>query len=176
MPILRPNVEPSDHAEGDMNAPIQLVEYGDYADGACAAIRPVIRQLQHYFEPDLCFVFRNFPRTDRDPRAMIAAETAEFAGIHRRFWEMHELLFTRRNRLERGDLLDCAAALGLSPTELAGALDGQVFTARIQRDMGSGLMSGVAETPTFFVNGRVFEDDLDFDALAVALEEALAAT
>jgi protein-disulfide isomerase len=175
MRTLRPLVHPNDHHQGEISAAAQLVEYGDYGSASCAALLPVIRQLQHYFDPDLCFVFRHFPQSDLHPIAEIAAETVEFAGSHDLFWEMHELVLTRQETLDRMSLIGYTAQLDLSPAALETAWADRSYQPRIQRDVGSGLLSGVVETPAIFVNGHAFTDELDFDALAIAIEEALAA-
>jgi protein-disulfide isomerase len=175
MRTLRPLVDSNDHHQGELNSPAQLVEYGDYGSESCATLLPVIRQLQHYFEPDLCFVFRHFPQSDLHPIAGIAAEATEFAGSHHLFWEMHELVLTRQDELDRMSLIGFTAQLDLSPAALEAAWADHSFRQRIQRDVGSGLLSGVIETPAIFVNGHAFTDDLDFDSLAIAIEEALAA-
>jgi len=175
MRTLRPVVDLIDHHQGELNSPVQLVEYGDYGSESCAALLPVIRQLQHYFEPDLCFVFRHFPQGDLHPGAEIAAETAEFAGTHHLFWEMHELVLTRQDKLDRMSLIGYTAQLDLSSAGLEAAWAAHSFRPRVQRDVGSGLLSGVIETPAIFVNGHAFTEELDFDSLAIAIEEALAA-
>ena len=86
-------VSSEDHRQGDMDAAFILVEYGDYECPSCGQAYPIVKRLQKHFGKRLLFVFRNFPLSQMHPHAESAAETAEFAGTHDKFWEMHDLLY-----------------------------------------------------------------------------------
>ena len=92
-------VSARDHVEGLADAPVTLVEYGDYQCPYCGAAYPVVKRLQKTLGKKLRFVFRNFPVTQAHPYAMIAAETAEAAALQGKFWEMHDLLFEQQASL-----------------------------------------------------------------------------
>jgi protein-disulfide isomerase len=90
MAMLRDPITSLDHARGPDNAPVTLLEYGDYQCPYCAAAYPIIKRVQRQFGTKLRFVFRHFPLTEIHQYAEMAAE---FAGAHGRFWEMHDLLY-----------------------------------------------------------------------------------
>ena len=92
MAQLKEPVSHDDHIQGPDDAPVTLVEYGDYQCPYCGAAHPVMTALQSRFGEQLRFVFRNFPLTEVHPLAEPAAETAEFADAYGRFWEMHDAL------------------------------------------------------------------------------------
>src|SRR5438132_8357805 len=97
---LTPSVSARDHAQGPANAPLTLVEYGDYQCPYCGAAYPVVKRLQKSLGKKLRFVFRNFPLTQAHPYALIAAEAAEAAALQGKFWEMHDLIYEQQNDLE----------------------------------------------------------------------------
>lgn len=86
MTTLKVPVDENDHIQGNLAAPITLLEYGDYECGFCGMAYPIIKKVQEYFGDDLRFVFRNFPLSQIHPHAEMAAETAEYAGAHNRIF------------------------------------------------------------------------------------------
>src|SRR6185369_9882148 len=96
---LTPAVSSHDHAHGPADAPLTLVEYGDYQCPYCGAAHPVIKRLQKALGRKLRFVFRNFPLSQAHPYAIIAAEAAEAAALQGKFWEMHDLIYDRQEEL-----------------------------------------------------------------------------
>ena len=113
MSELTSPVSARDHAQGTENAPLTLVEYGDYQCPYCGAAYPVVKQVQKALGKKLRFVFRNFPLTQMHPYALVAAEAAEAAALQGKFWEMHDLLFERQQLLEPEALALWAQELGL---------------------------------------------------------------
>src|SRR2546421_10571611 len=99
MSLLKVPVSLNDHIQGDENALVTLVEYGDYECPYCGRAYPVVKTVQKHFGPQLRFVFRNFPLTQIHPLAEPAAEAAEFAGSRGRFWEMHDGIYENQERL-----------------------------------------------------------------------------
>ena len=114
MSTLRVPVNPHDHRRGGANAPVTLVEYGDYQCPYCAAALPVVRTLESQFGQDLCFVFRHFPLVEIHPIAATAAEAAEYAGDHGQFWAMHDMIYANNHRLSVQLLFAIAGTLNLS--------------------------------------------------------------
>src|SRR5207244_640749 len=102
-----------DHIQGPADAPVTLVEYGDYECPYCGAAYPIVNELQARMGESLRFVFRNFPITTSHPHAEQAAEAAEAAAEQRRFCEMHDLLYENQRRLSDQDLHAYADQLGL---------------------------------------------------------------
>jgi protein-disulfide isomerase len=93
-------VSAKDHQQGNPDAPCTLVEYGDYQCPSCGHAYPIVKRVQKHFGKRLLFVFRNFPLSQMHPYAEPAAETAEFASAHDKFWEMHDLLYENPDRLD----------------------------------------------------------------------------
>jgi protein-disulfide isomerase len=169
MSTLRVPLRSSDHVLGDINARCVVVEYGDYECPHCAAAQPHVRQVLRDFSGWICFAFRHFPLTEVHPNAEAAAESAEFAGAHSRFWPMHELLFANQARLGRPVILTLADSLGLSVAALSEALANGTYAAKVQADFMGGVRSGVNGTPSFFINGRRHDGTYDFPSLEAAI-------
>lgn len=172
---LKAPLTEEDHVQGPPDAPATLLEYGDFQCPYCGAAYPIVKKVQEYFGDDLRFAFRHFPLVNVHPFAEPAAETAEWAGSHGRFWEMHDLLFENQQRLSPQLFFVLADQLDLDPDELATALEEGRFQNRVRRDLYSGLESGVHGTPTFFINGEMHMGSFAFDDLVAAIQEKVAA-
>ena len=172
---LTPPVSADDHSSGPEDAPVTLVEYGDYECPHCGAAHPVVQEVRRSLGPNLRFVFRHFPLTQIHPHAKRAAEAAEAAGAQGKFWGMHDLLFENQDALEDADLLRYAADLSLEAERFATELSTGVYTSRVRGDFRSGVRSGVNGTPTFFINGARHEASWDLPTLLAAVEAAAAA-
>lgn len=162
-------VGPDDHVRGPADAPITLVEYGDFECPFCARAYPVVKELEERYAGRLRVVFRSFPLVVH-PRAQAAAEVAEFAADHGKFWEMHDLLYGRRHWLDETDLLDDARVLGLDACALAVALREQTYRPVIDEVKEGGEESGIPGTPAFFLNGVLFEDEPTLENLSGAID------
>lgn len=174
MAMLKVPVSPDDHVQGDLDAPVVLVEYGDYECPHCGRAHPIVQRLQKHFGHRMTFVFRNFPLSEIHPDAEAAAETAEFAASRDRFWEMHHAIFENQSSLGMPMLVELARTLGLSTGDLEAALDGGTFADRVRSDFLGGVRSGVNGTPTFFINGERHDGFFEFDDLVAAIELRLA--
>jgi protein-disulfide isomerase len=163
-----------DHIQGPVNAPIMLVEYGDYECPYCGEAYAVIQAVQERLGNRLCFAFRNFPLVNSHPHAQDAAEAAEAAGSQGRFWEMHDLLFENQHALEGDDLVEYALRLGLDANRLIGEVLSGLHSARVREDFRSGVRGGVNGTPTFFINGIRYDGEISVNALLTALTEKTA--
>ncbi|MGB6977114.1 MAG: DsbA family protein [Gammaproteobacteria bacterium] len=163
---------PADHIQGDENAPLTLVEYGDYECPYCGLAYPIVKRIQKHFGKRLRFVFRNFPIVDSHPHAGIAAITAEFAATQHKFWEMHDLLYENQNYLDMPNLVNYAKSLGLSESDLQIAINNEQFADKIQKDFTGGVRSGVNGTPTFFINGNRLDGSFDYENMLDALNNA----
>jgi protein-disulfide isomerase len=161
-----------DHTQGNPKAPITLLEYGDYECSYCGAAHRLVKMLQEAMESDLRYVFRNFPLTDAHPHAEHAAEAVEAAGVEGRFWEMHDAVFENQDALEDDDLASYAADVGLDANRVVAEIEEGKYRPRIERDVQSGMRSGVEGTPSFFINGVKYEGPMDPEAMLTALQEA----
>ncbi|GAB3302253.1 hypothetical protein GCM10027451_06330 [Geodermatophilus aquaeductus] len=168
--LLDPPVDPArDHVRGPADAPLTLVEYGDFECPFCGRATGAIEEVRERFGDRLRYVFRHLPLVDVHPHARLAAEAAEAAAAQGRFWEMHDRLFAAQDRLTPGDLLEHAAAIGLDVPRFARDLGAGRHARRVQEDVDSAEASGVEGTPTFFVHGRRHTGPHDADSLAAAL-------
>jgi len=167
-----------DHSIGPRDAPVVLVEYGDYACSDSARARAIVRVVLEELDDRIQFAFRNFPHSDVNADAGRAAEAAESVAAHGgedAFWDMHEILFANQDALQPDDLLAYAEACGVDVMAVADDLASGAQRARVRADFESGARSGVNDTPAFFVNGVCYEDDWsDVDAFVAALREAAA--
>jgi protein-disulfide isomerase len=163
-----------DHRQGDPDAACTLIEYGDYQCPSCGQAFPIVKRLQKHFGNRLSFVFRNFPLTQMHRFAESAAEAAEFAGAHAKFWEMHDLLYENQDRLGEEGLLEAMAEkVGLAGESLLQALESKEFQPRVKSDFAGGVRSGVNGTPTFFINGQRHDGSYDFASLVEAIEQTI---
>lgn len=173
MAELKVPVTAKDHIQGNENAAITLVEYGDYECPHCGAAYPIVKEVQKHFGDKLRFVFRNFPLVQAHPHAQMAAESAEFAATHGKFWEMHDAIFEHQRRLSADVLVELAVDLGLQGPALAKALKSEQYAEKVKLDFMSGVRSGVNGTPTFFINNHRHDAPFDFDDLVEGIEQYL---
>jgi protein-disulfide isomerase len=152
-------VSANDHAQGPADAPVTLVEYGDYECPYCGLAYPIVKRVQARLGGKLRFVFRNFPLAEAHPHATAAAELAEAAAQQGKFWEMHDALYEHQRALSPPDLERLARKVGLDLDALEAVLRGGSAHQRVKADFMSGVRSGVNGTPTFFINGRRFDGD-----------------
>jgi protein-disulfide isomerase len=171
---LKNDVSDQDHILGSVDAPLTLVEYGDYECPHCGHAHPIVKRVKAHFGDRLRFVFRNFPLTRIHPNAEPAAKVAEFASSSGQFWEMHDLLFENQSRLGQELFEELSTKLNLDLTEMRRALENNTFINRIRADFTGGVRSGVNGTPTFFINGERHNGPFDFDALVRKIDAAIA--
>ena len=173
MSTLKVPVNPRDHRRGGANAPVTLVEYGDYQCPYCAAAHQVVRFLENRYGLTLAVVFRHFPLIEIHPLAATAAEAAEYAGDHGRFWEMHDAIYSNQHRLSTQLLFAIAGTLQLSQMGLREAIARSLHADRIRADFMGGIRSGVNGTPTFFVNGVRHQGGFTAPELAASIQVAM---
>jgi protein-disulfide isomerase len=175
MATLKVPVTPRDHAKGPANAPLTLLEYGDYECPYCGLAHSIVKLIQEHFGRRLRFVFRHFPLSQAHPNAESAAQTAEFAGAHGKFWEMHDGLYENQDRLGLPLYFALAGVLGLSESGLRQALIEETYAPKVRADFLSGVRSGVNGTPCFFINGVRHDGTYAFEDLGAAIELTLRA-
>ena len=159
------DVDPErDHIRGPLEAPVTLVEYGDFECPYCGQAEPVVRELLRDFG-DVRYVWRHLPLSDVHPHARLAAEAAEAASDQGAFWEMHDRLLDNQDLLTFGDLAHHAEQLGLNVERFTNQLQDHSGAARVAEDVDSADLSGVSGTPTFFINGRRHYGAYDIETL-----------
>jgi protein-disulfide isomerase len=177
MPKLTMPVDPGrDHIQGPENAPVTLVEYGDFQCPHCEEAYPIVKSIQKQMGSTLRFVFRHFPITDSHPDAAHAAEASEAAAAQGKFWEMHAMLFEHQDDLGRRALHAYAQEIELDVKRFDDEMKAHVYAERVREDVSAGARSGVNGTPTFFINGERYDMPWDEEAWFIrALQEAQAA-
>ncbi len=179
MKAARPTILPAvpiadrDHLQGSIDAPIRLLEYGDFECPFCGAAYPLVKEIQQELGQRLCFAFRHFPMTTVHLHAEHAAEAAEAAAEQGRFWEMHDILFENQDDLDDEDLAQCAETLGLDAQRLLAEVQSGAYRPRVREDFRSGVRSGVNGTPTFFINGQRYDGERILQEMLASLTAAV---
>jgi protein-disulfide isomerase len=163
-----------DHIRGDPDAPVVMVEYGDFECAYCGAAYPVVKALEERLADLLAVVFRHFPLTTVHPFAQLAAEASEAAGAQGKFWRMHDILFENQDALSPDDILIYAEEVPLHMEAFSRDLAEHRHVAKIRADFTGGVRSGVSGTPSFFVNGIKHEGPFDAASLLMSIEQAAA--
>jgi protein-disulfide isomerase len=170
---LKPDPGPADHHQGALDAPLVLVEYGDFQCPYCGEQYPEIKAVQEAMGNDLCFVFRHFPLVEAHPDAEHAAELTEAADTVGKFWEMHDWLYEHQSALDVPSLAAHAKALGLDAALFQTVLD-EEYEGRVRHDFLTGVRSGVNGTPSLFLNGERYDGPRDAGSLIELLRAMLA--
>jgi protein-disulfide isomerase len=165
-------VRADDHILGPENAPVTLIEYGDFECPYCGQAHPVLQDILEDMGAQIRFVFRHFPLIQIHPNAEKAALAAEAAGEQGRFWEMHDVLYENQTALTDEDLLQYAQDVGLDLAAFDEAVGSPRHLTRIRQDFMSGVRSGVNGTPTFFINGKRHNGSYEYPVLLQAIREA----
>lgn len=158
-----------DHTQGNPDARVSLVLYGDYQCPYTARVVPIVNDLLRERGEEIHFAYRHFPLSDIHPHSQAASEAAEAAASQGKFWEMHETIFQHMGRQDRSSLLRYAGDLGLDTDRFTQDLKDHAHADRVNRDKESGEQSGVESTPTFYVNGIRYDGENEMDAITEAV-------
>ncbi|MBD2165185.1 DsbA family protein [Calothrix membranacea FACHB-236] len=164
-----------DHYQGTLNAPVVLVEYGNYECSQCRELYRLIQVIQQHFtsvfpeENRICVVFRHFIENTLHPHAQKVAEAVEAAAAQGQFWQMHDLLFTHQHALGNGFLVEYADSLGLDISQFLKDISTQAHIGRINQNIESGYQSGVTATPALFINGIRYSDRWTVEQIMAAI-------
>ena len=167
--VLSLPVTERDHIRGKKDAPLTLLQYGDYECDYCGRVYPIVDSVLKHFGDRVRFVFRHFPHANIHPHASIAAQAAEAAGMQGKFWEMHDLLYENQDNLATADLTHYALKIGLEPYHFEADLASERFAHRVAADHKGGVESGVKKTPTFFINDVRHDGPPEYQVLVDAL-------
>jgi protein-disulfide isomerase len=174
--ILTDAVSDSDWVKGSGDAPMVLVEYGDFQCPACASFYPVVKRLAEEMGDKLRIVFRHFPLRQNHPHAQLAAHAAEAAGRQGKFWEMHDMLFERQSSWSKDinaqtTFVEYASSLGLDAERFRDDLKSPDLENKIESHVQSGQRAGVRGTPTFFLNGKQLHTPRSYDEFKEVIEK-----
>jgi protein-disulfide isomerase len=167
--MQRTDITPADWSLGSPDAPVTLLEYGDFECPHCAVARPVLESLVAAEPSTVRLVYRHFPVTTIHPHAAMAAEAAEAAGADGRFWQMHDLLFSHQDALEPDDLRAYAKALGLPLQRFESDVSTHRYFGEVKADFRRGLLDGVNGTPTIFIAGFRYDGPRDLASMLAAI-------
>jgi protein-disulfide isomerase len=169
---LRTPVTEHDHVRGPVDAPVTIVEYGDFQCPFCGTAHRDLQEVLRQRPDSVRLVYRHFPIANIHPYAERAAEAAEAAGRRGRFWEMHDWLYEHQDQLDPVHLSLGVEQVGLPPDELNAEVESRAHADRVRRDFVGGIRSGVNGTPTLFVNGVRHDGGYDLADLLTAVDSA----
>ncbi len=170
---LAEDVDPTrDHVRGPDDAPVTLVEYGDFECPYCGRAEPIVRELLTSFGDDVRYVWRHLPLNDVHGHAQLAAEASEAAAAQGAFWEMYDTLLSHQEALDPKGIDQAARGLGLDTDRFWREVRGHDHAPRIAEDVASADASGVSGTPTFFINGRRHQGAYDIATLTAGVRAA----
>jgi protein-disulfide isomerase len=165
--LLKPRAD--DHLVGSSSAPVVLIEYADFQCPYCGAAEGHLKRIRDVYSEDLLFIFRQFPLVDVHEWAQLAALASEAAGLQGKFWEAHDRLFEIQESLDPQAIHDMAGELGLDMPRFASDINGPACRARVDRDLRSGEALGLPGTPSLFINGQYFDQEVSFSTLSAAV-------
>ncbi|WP_203997069.1 DsbA family protein [Micromonospora lutea] len=169
---LRTPVTEHDHIRGALDAPVTIVEYGDFQCPFCGLAHANLTEVLRQRGDQVRHVYRHFPITNMHPYAERAAEAAEAAARRGRFWEMHDWLYEHQDQLDPVHLTLGVEQLGLPADEVETEIGQHAHSDRIRHDFVSAVRSGVDATPTLFVNDVRHDGDFNPPTLLAAIDAA----
>jgi Na+/H+ antiporter NhaA len=170
---LAVDVDPErDHIRGPENAPVTLVEYGDFECPYCGQAETIVRELLASSEDDVRYVWRHLPLSDVHSSAQLAAEASEAAAAQGAFWEISDAFLGHQDALTPQDISRVAHELKLDVERLWAEVRRHEYAPRVAEDVASADASGVSGTPTFFINGRRHYGAYDIATLKTAVRAA----
>ena len=166
-------IEPREMFVGKKDAPVTLMEFGEYESEECAKVNEIVKQLLEEYEGKIRFQFRHFPLTLIHQRSLKASESAVAAGQEGKFWEMHNVLFANRRNLGTTSLKLHSKEAGIRNKKFLDDLVNGVYGWQVQDDLKEGINRGVKEIPAFFINDVPFTLKPTFANLSAAIDAAI---
>ncbi len=171
--VQQTQITEADWVLGRRDAPITLLEYGDFECPYCRAARPILEGLTRQHPEEIRLVFRHFPISTIHPHAILAAEAAEAAGAQGKFWEMHDMLFKHQEHLELEALHRYAEEIGLDMARFDQEMQVGRYESKVKADFRKGIRDGANGTPTIFINGLRYDGPRESDAVLEAIDTRL---
>jgi Na+/H+ antiporter NhaA len=169
--LERPVNPARDHIFGALDAPLTLVEYGDFQCGFCLKATGSVEEVHRELGDRLRYVWRHAPLTRYHPNALAAAEASEAASLQGKFFEFERSLFADQENQLPSHIIRRAQELGLDVERFEADLTSAAVAARVRDDMLDAEAMDITAVPTFFVNGRRHTGPYDAQSLIRALEE-----
>jgi protein-disulfide isomerase len=158
-----------DHIYGNPDGDVMVLEYGDYECPYCAEAHDAVMQLAELLGDRLCYAYRNFPLINKHPNAVSAALAAEAAADNAGFWKIHDLLFENQDSLD--DLESLLDGGGFDAPSIMKKVQSDARKERVSEDREMGLQAGVEGTPTIFINGQLYDGELDPEEMLEVIGE-----
>jgi len=173
-PRMNVTIDPSNPSVGSASAPVTLIEFSDYQCPYCQRVEPTLKRVLATYKDKVRFVWKDFPLTQIHPQAFKAGEAAHCAGDQGKYWELHDVLFSKQSELQPDDLKRHALTLGLNADTFNQCLDSSKHAERVRDGVSEGGQLGVNSTPTIFVNGRRLSGAQPYEVFAQMIDEELA--
>lgn len=167
--LLRPVDPTRDHIFGPVDAPLTLVEYGDFQCGFCLKATGSVEEVRRELDGRFRYVWRHAPLTRFHPNALAAAEASEAAARQGKFFEFERSLFADQENQLPTHIIRRAHELGLDVERFERDLNSPAVTTRVRDDMLDAEAMDITAVPTFFVNGRRHTGPYDAQSLIRAL-------
>ncbi len=166
-------IDLSDHPHvGLATAKVVVVEYACFQCPFCAHLAPKLKSLKKKFGNKVVHFYKFFPVRSH-ARGVPTALAGLAAMKQGKFWEMYALMYANRSDLEEADLLDYAKKAGLDVIKFKADLKDPKLMRYIEKDKLEGMRFGVEGTPTFFINGKLYEGQNDFDEIMDRIGEEI---
>lgn len=182
VPVITQTIDASGAiARGPANAPITLIEYTDFQCASCKQLHPTLENLLKEYDGKIRFIHRHFPLMDIHNNAYDAAMASEATKEQGRFWDMHNVLFTRQGEWAQAKnpatiFERYASELGLSLPKYRSFMEEEKGKDAIDRDVAEGETLGVTSTPTLFLNGKGMSGVPEYADLKLQIIQLLAST
>ena len=167
------------HLRGPQDAPVKLIEFGDYQCPSCGYYAPLVLEVLRRFPNQLQLEFHHYPLINLHQWAMTAALATESAGDQGKFWEMHDLIYQEQAKWSKStnaesDFVAFAGQLGLNVNKFMQSMRSPEVQQRVLQDVVRARDAEVNETPTFFINGKkVLNKPANADDFSRLIQDAL---
>lgn len=160
---------------GSVNAPINMVEFGDFVCEACTSFTNIINQLVSDYPTKVNYQFRYFPNEQKD-NAFSAAQYAEIAHMHGKFWEMYDMLMQNQNSWsESGEAekIFTSFLTLINAEDINSERDKKLALTVVQEDLNFAVNNDLVGTPTLFINNKIYQGELSYAAIKSEIDKLL---
>jgi protein-disulfide isomerase len=165
------SVTDSDHARGNKDAKITIVEFSDIQCPYCSRFHDTMKQVVENYPNDVRWVYKHFPLDQLHPYARKAAEATECAGEQNKFWEYLDYLFDNQASIKSTEYLSTAASsVGLNTSTFDSCLSSGKMASKVNNDYSQGRQAGVTGTPGSVINGELVKGALPFESIKAKID------
>jgi len=164
-PLEAPTVVFGNPTLGPPDAPVTIVEFGDFQCAPCSTMNDTLKKISQDFPAEIRIVWKDFPNLSIHPEALNAAMAARCAGIQGAFWEYHDLLYANQNSINASAYDIFAQQLDLEPNDFSSCMTGEITRPVVERDFDEGQRLRINATPYLFINKRRVSGAVEYDFL-----------